>query len=180
LARDVRDTSRTIVTQRRGSGEASGTATERLFPPAAVRVAVASRETTASDPPSEYRPGACNIGRSQRRSRALKAAAAFAVAGGIVAAHFLEYLPSEPLVATVFVPLVLACEWAIQAYDSVCVRLAMLGRYDFRTDGGSGGGGAGEVPGEADRRKDGVRAAKITAVSVLIAGVVTLGLVLAV
>jgi hypothetical protein len=126
-------------------------------------------------PPPEYRPGACNIGDRQRRARALKAALSFVAAGAIVAAELLGYLPTEVLLATAFVPLTLGFEWAIQAYDAFCVRLALLGRYDFRTDGD---GGTGPVADGDDRRRDGVRAAKITAVSVLFGAVATLALLL--
>jgi hypothetical protein len=129
--------------------------------------------STTSDPevPPEYRPGACNIGDRQRRARAAKAAVSFAVAGAIVAAELLGYLPTGVLVATAFVPLTLGFEWAIQAYDAFCVRLALLGRYDFPTTG------PGEVTDLDARSRDRVRAVKITAASVLLAGVTTLALV---
>jgi hypothetical protein len=134
-----------------------------------------SSPTSESDRASEYHPGACNIGGRQRRARARNAVISFAVAGAVVAAELLGYLPNEALLAGVFVPLTLGFEWAIQAYDAFCVRLALLGQYDFRADGG---GSVGEVAGSGDRRRDGFRAAKITAASVLFGAVTTLALVL--
>jgi hypothetical protein len=119
---------------------------------------------------SEYRPGACNIGPRQRRRRAQRAAAAAAVAVGIVAAQLLGVLPDRLLLVGTFVPLALAFEWAIQARESFCVGLALLGRHDVGTDDGEA---TGRVAEPNDRRADQLYATKITATSVLLAGLVT-------
>lgn len=120
-----------------------------------------------------YQPGVCNIGRRQRLGRAGIAAVAFAVTGGLVGAYALALVPEVLLVAA-FVPLALGFEWAFQAYESFCVRLALLGRYDFS---GASDDGVGRVADPGDRRADQVHAAKITAASVLLAAVATYTLV---
>jgi len=120
---------------------------------------------------TDYRPGQCNIGSQQRRRRARIAALAFLAAAAVVAADAAGALPG-PLLLVVFVPLAVGFEWAFQSYESFCVRLAMVGQYAFGDD-------RGDVPEAADRRADRLLAAKITAASVLLAGVVTAALVFA-
>jgi hypothetical protein len=116
---------------------------------------------------SEYQPGVCNIGTAQRRRRFGFATAAAAVAAGYVAACLSGVLPRVLLVG-VFVPLAVAFEWGIQAGSSFCVRLALVGRYDFRGSGGE----RGTVP-EDVRRDDRVQAAKITVAAVALAALTT-------
>jgi hypothetical protein len=116
-----------------------------------------------------YRPAQCNIGRRGRRRRAAFSLAALAVAGGVVGAYLAGALP-ELLLPAVFVPLAIAFEWGIQAYESFCVRLAVLGRYDFS---GEQGDGTGTVGDPSHRREDRRYALRISVVSVTLAAVAT-------
>ncbi len=124
---------------------------------------------------SEYQPGVCNIGTVQRKQRFGYAAAAAAVAVGYVAACLSGVLPRVLLVG-VFVPLAVAFEWGLQAASSFCVRLALVGRYDFRGSDGE----RGTVPSDV-RGDDRLQAAKITVAAIALAatttGVVFVGLV---
>ena len=113
-----------------------------------------------------YRPGRCNIGARQRRSRLAVSLAGFALALLGVLAIAGGFLPRELLVA-VFVPLAVGYEWGLQASTAFCVRLALLSRYDF------GRGTTGTVSDSADRHEDQVQAVKITAVALLLAAVTT-------
>lgn len=124
---------------------------------------------------SEYRPGACNIGRRQRRERALVSVAGFVTAAVIVAAYLAGGIPGVFLVV-VFVPLAVGFEWAIQAYTSFCVVLAARGRYDFS---GEEGGSAGAVSSSAAQRADEVMAVKVTGAAIAVAAAVTAGVVVA-
>lgn len=120
---------------------------------------------------SEYQPASCNIGEPQRRRRWRLAVASFAATGAYVLGVVVGAVPGVLLVG-VFVPLSFGFEWAVQAYTAFCVRLAVLDRYDFRGDGGT----AGSVSDPGHRRADHVYAARITAVSVALAGLTTLSL----
>ncbi|WP_248895586.1 hypothetical protein [Haloplanus halobius] len=118
----------------------------------------------------EYQPGQCNIGSRQRRRRAALAVASMLVALGIVGGYLADELPRFALVV-LFVPLAMAFEWGIQAYESFCVRLAVFGRYDFS---GSGADDAvGTVSDPAARRADRRSALRISVVSVVLAAVTT-------
>ncbi|SEA22795.1 hypothetical protein SAMN04488065_2352 [Haloplanus vescus] len=120
-----------------------------------------------------YQPAQCNIGRRQRFQRAAYAAVAVLVAVGMVVAYLLDAFPRLLLVG-VFAPLALAFEFALQAYESFCVSLALLGKYDFS---GESGGTKGTVSDPADHHDDQLYALRITVVSVALAAVVTVGLV---
>lgn len=117
-----------------------------------------------------YRPGHCNIGARQRRSRLVASFAGFALALLVVLAVASGSLPRELLVG-VFVPLAVGYEWGLQASSAFCVRLAVLSRYDF------GPGATGTVADPDARRVDQVQAVKITAIAVLLAAVTTAFLV---
>lgn len=95
-----------------------------------------------------YRPGYCNIGERQRRSRLLVSVAGFTVALLLVAGVVAGAVPRELLVA-VFVP------------------LAVLNRYDF------GRGASGTVDDPGAQQDDQLQAVKITAVSLLLATLTT-------
>jgi len=132
-----------------------------------------TRYRSASDESSTgrsatYRPGYCNIGRTEQRQRYRYAAVGALAAVGYVAAVVLTRLPSL-LVVGVFAPLALAFEFLVQARTQFCVRFALLGRYDFSGSGGD----AGDVTDPEQRRADAVSAAKVTFVAVLAAGVTT-------
>lgn len=86
----------------------------------------------------------------------------------LVLGYVADVVPG-PLLVAVFVPLAVGFEWGLQAYTSFCVRLALVGRYDLRGDGGD----AGEVSDPSARRDDRLQAAKITCAAVLLAGVTT-------
>ena len=121
---------------------------------------------------SEYEPGYCNIGRPQRRRRYAYAATAFGATVAGVLGVVVGLIPELLLVAA-FVTLALGFEMLIQARTSFCVRLALLGRYDFR-----GEGEAGRVDEAAARHADQIYAVKITAASLLLAALSTAILVL--
>ena len=116
-----------------------------------------------------YRPGYCNIGERQRRSRLLVSGAGFAVAALVVAGVVAGPVPRELLVA-VFVPLAVGYEWGLQASTAFCVRLAVGNRYDF------GRGASGTVDDPGAQQDDQLQAVKITAASLLLA-MLTTGLV---
>jgi hypothetical protein len=121
-----------------------------------------------------YRPAQCNIGRRQRRRRAALSLAALGVAGVVVVAYVVGILP-RLLLAGVFVPLALAFEWGVQAYESFCVRLALLGRYEF--DGETDGDTRGTVTDPQHRREDRRHALRISVVSVVLAAIATAAIV---
>ena len=118
---------------------------------------------------SRYQPSHCNIGARQRTRRLAVAAVAAGLSLVYVLAVAVGVLPQQLLVA-VFVPLSIAFEWGLQAVNRFCVGLALLGRYDFR---GDGGGKAGTVPSPDDRRADRVEAVKTTAIAVVLAAATT-------
>lgn len=117
----------------------------------------------------DYRPAQCNIGSHQRRRRAALSAAGLIVASLVVAAHPVGSLP-ELLLVGVFVPFAVAFEWGIQAYEGFCVRLALLGRYDFAGEDESG---TGAVTDPSHRRRDRRYALRISVISVALAAVAT-------
>jgi len=115
-----------------------------------------------------YQPTHCNIGTRGRKQRLAVAVVAFGLSLLYVLAVAVGILP-DPLLVGVFVPLSIGFEWGLQAYKSFCVRLAMLGRYDFRGEGGQ----AGSVPTPDDRRADRVEAVKVTVIAVVLAAATT-------
>ena len=117
---------------------------------------------------SSYQPASCNIGRRQRKRRLAVAVAAFAVAVAYLGAIAAGSLP-EALLVGAFVPLAVGFEWGVQAVTSFCVRLALVNRYDFRSDGGT----AGSVTDPSDRKADHEYAARITVVACALAGATT-------
>lgn len=124
---------------------------------------------------STYQPSTCNIGPTQRRRRLAIAAVAFALAAAQIVATVLGWLP-EPVLVGVFVPLSIGFEWGLQAHTGFCVRLALLGRYDFR-----GAGGTADAVRDSDhRRADGVQAAKLSIAGVTLSVLTTAVVVLAV
>lgn len=128
----------------------------------------AAPDESSPDRSAAYRPGYCNIGRTEQRRRYRYAAVSALAALGYVAAVVLARLPSF-LVVGAFAPLALAFEFLVQARTQFCVRYALQGRYDF----GGSGGDAGDVTDPEERRADAVSAAKVTFVAVLAAGVTT-------
>ena len=118
----------------------------------------------------DYRPAQCNIGPHQRRRRAALAVGGLAAAGVVVVAHLAGYLP-ELLLVGVFVPFAVAFEWGIQAYEGFCVRLALLGRYDFSGDDAAES--TGSVTDPDHRRRDRRHALRISVISVILAAVAT-------
>ena len=117
---------------------------------------------------NEYEPATCNIGRGERRRRAIVSALAF---GGAVLYLSICLVADVPTVlfGGVFVPLAIGFEWVIQAHAAFCVRLALLNRYDFRSDGGE----VGEVADPQSERADRIQAAKITVGALVFAGFTT-------
>jgi hypothetical protein len=116
-----------------------------------------------------YQPAQCNIGRRQRYWRAALACVSLLVAVGIVVAYAVGVVPRLLLVG-VFAPLALAFEFGIQAYESFCVTLALLGKYDFTDE-------SGRVTDSANRHADRRYALRISVVSVVLAAILTLALV---
>ncbi|MFC7176056.1 hypothetical protein [Halosegnis marinus] len=124
-----------------------------------------------SAPPSaesRYRPGACNIGGSERRRRYRYAAVAFAAAAAYLAAVLVVGAPTF-LLAGLFVPFSLGTEWALQARRSFCASLALSGRYSFDGDGG-------EVD-DADAHRSDRNAGLVFAGLGILAGAVATGIV---
>lgn len=119
-----------------------------------------------------YRPAQCNIGHRGRRRRAASAVVSGLVAAAFVVAYLVGAVPQLLLIG-VFAPLALAFEFAFQAYESFCVGLALLGRYDFSAEDG----GTGRVTDPSNRRDDQLYALRISVASVGLAAVVTAGLV---
>lgn len=119
----------------------------------------------SGDAPTEYRPGACNIGTEQRRHRrrlsALTAVLGFGYALGVA---ILE-LPTFLLLG-VFVPLMLSLEWAIESRRSFCIRLALAGKFAFGEETGT-------VDEPAARQRDTTAAVRITVIAVIGATVLT-------
>ncbi|MWG35750.1 hypothetical protein [Halomarina oriensis] len=128
----------------------------------------ATADDSRSDDRTEYRPGVCNIGRTEQRRRYRYAAVGALVTLGYLAALVVTDAPTG-LVLGAFAPLALAVEFSIQARTQFCVRFALRGRYDFTGSGGD----SGRVTASANRRADTVSAAKVTVFSLLVAGVAT-------
>lgn len=122
---------------------------------------------------SGYQPGRCNISQQQRRRRYVVSIAAFLAAGIYVGVYLAGLLPRE-LLFGVFVPLAIGFEWFIEAHDAFCVRLALLNRYDF---GSNGADERERVTDPQSQRADRVQAVKITAAGLTLAGVTTAVLV---
>jgi hypothetical protein len=118
-----------------------------------------------------YQPAQCNIGRRQRRQRAAYAGVSALGAAAFVVAYLVGAIP-QLLRIGVFAPLSLAFEFTLQAYESFCVGLALLGKYDFSGEGETGG-----VTDPSNRRDDRLYALRITVVSVTLAALVTAVLV---
>ncbi|GAD51622.1 hypothetical protein MBEHAL_0382 [Halarchaeum acidiphilum MH1-52-1] len=116
---------------------------------------------------SSYRAGVCNIGRRERRRRYAYAALSFLIAVAFVLGAALDVIPHE-LVPALFVPLALAIEWYLQASKSFCALLALLGKYSFRESDERG-----TVSDPDDRAVDRASAVRITAISVVVAALVT-------
>ncbi|WP_435101730.1 hypothetical protein [Halarchaeum sp. P4] len=116
---------------------------------------------------TSYRPGACNIGRRERRRRYRFATAGFVVAAAIVVAVVLGALP-EAILPAIFVPLAVAIEWFLQASKSFCVILGLLGKYSFEERGETG-----TVEDPEAHREDRASAVRITATSVVAAVLIT-------
>ncbi|AXG05252.1 hypothetical protein DU500_01755 [Haloplanus rubicundus] len=108
-----------------------------------------------------------------RRRRLAYAVASAVVAVGIVGSYLVGAVPRLVLIG-VFGPLALAFEFGVQAYESFCVSLALLGRYDFRAEGS----GRGRVTDPTNRRGDQRYALRISVVCVGLAAGVTAILVL--
>lgn len=116
---------------------------------------------------STYRAGVCNIGERERRRRYTYAAAALVAAGAFVLSVAIGVVPHE-LVPALFVPLALATEWYLQASKSFCAFLALVGRYSFEDAGERG-----TVSDPDARAADQKYAVRITAISVVVAALVT-------
>jgi len=101
---------------------------------------------------SEYQPGACNIGATQRRARRLAGIGSFAVAGAMVLAATVGVLPAGVLPATA--PFVFG-GWVgvLQDYYGFCVAFGALARYDLSGSGGTAGSVADSEAVRADRRQ---------------------------
>ena len=101
---------------------------------------------------SEYQPGVCNIGATQRRARRLSGIGSFGIAGAIVLAVALAQLPSGALWLTV--PFVFG-GWVgtLQDYFQFCVAFGALARYDLSGSGGSSGSVAEREAVRADRKR---------------------------
>ena len=117
-----------------------------------------------------YQPAQCNIGRRQRYRRAAYAGLSALAAVVYVGAYLAGVLP-QFLLPGIFAPLALAFEMALQAYESFCVSLALLGKYDFGDDQ------SGRVADSTDRRNDQLYALRISVVSFGLAAIVTVALV---
>ena len=127
---------------------------------------------STDDPPpdrsSSYRPGDCNIGRTEQRKRYRYAGVGVLTAVAYLATVTALGAPTA-LVLGVFAPLSLAYEFLVQARTQFCVKFALLGRYDFSASGGE----AGAVTDPTNRRADASSALRITVVSVVAAAVTT-------
>jgi hypothetical protein len=101
---------------------------------------------------SEYQPGVCNIGATQRRARRLSGVGSFGIAGAILVAVALAQLPTAFLWATA--PFVFG-GWigVLQDYFNFCVAFGALARYDLSGSGGSSGTVAERAAVRADRRR---------------------------
>lgn len=120
-----------------------------------------------------YRPGACNIGRDQRRRR-LYAGAASLVAAVAYTAWLLATDASYRLLAGTGVLLFGAILGYLQYRLEFCVGFAALARYDL----GGSGGDAGSVQERTALYEDRMRAVQIVVVSIALAGLLTVGVYL--
>lgn len=121
---------------------------------------------------TEYQPGVCNIGATQRRARRLAGVGSFGVVVAIVLAVALGSLPTGVLPVTT--PFVFG-GWVgiLQDYYGFCVAFGALARYDLSGSGGTAGSVAEREAVQADRRK----AVKIVAVAAVLTVVTTGALV---
>lgn len=121
--------------------------------------------SNTSELPAEYRPGTCNIDAAERRRRRQYAVVAAIVAVTWVIVVAMGLFP-DPSLLIVFVPVMLAIEWTIEAQTAFCVRLAVRGKY--RIDGTTS-----VVDDPTDRSVDAARAVRITISAAAVATVVT-------
>lgn len=84
---------------------------------------------------TQYQPGACNIGRAERRKRYLSGVLGFAATALLVAAVATLQVSPTWLLASV-APLFVGFLGVLQARAGFCVGFAMAGVYDVSDDGG--------------------------------------------
>lgn len=116
---------------------------------------------------TEYEPGACNIGRAERRVRYGFGAASFVVAAGLVLAVPVLSWPRWVLLLSVL-PLFGGFIGYYQGREAFCVRFAVAGVYNVTDRLGTHERVAGDDASRADRR----RARRLTARAALSAAVV--------
>lgn len=119
---------------------------------------------------TEYRPGACNIGRDQRRRR-LYAGGASLAAAVVSTAWVLATDGGDQLLAVSGLLLFGAVVGYLQYRLEFCVGFAALARYDLGED-------AGTVQERTALYEDRMRAVQIVVLSLAIAGLLTAGIFL--
>ncbi|MFO7794419.1 MAG: hypothetical protein R6V35_05610 [Candidatus Nanohaloarchaea archaeon] len=114
---------------------------------------------------TEYKPGKCNIGKTEKRNRAILGASGLLTAALMAGLIVQQDLPNSIMLFT-FIPFLLGFEGIFQALNSFCVHYAHKGVYNE-------GEGLKEVTDEESREKDKDKAKRIHGASVISAAICT-------
>ena len=113
----------------------------------------------------EYKPGECNIGKTEKRNRAILGGSGLLTAALMTGIIVQQDLPNFVTLLT-FIPFLLGFEGIFQALNSFCVHYAHKGVYNE-------GEGLQEVPDEESREKDSEKAKRIHGASIISSAICT-------
>ncbi len=115
---------------------------------------------------TEYKPGECNIGKTEKRNRAILGFSGLLTAALMSGIIVQQDLPNAVMLFT-FVPFLLGFEGIFQALNSFCVHYAHKGVYNE-------GEGLEEVSDSESRQKDVEKAKRIHGVSIVASAICTI------
>lgn len=114
---------------------------------------------------TQYKPGECNVGKTEKRNRAILGGSGILTAALMAGLIVQQSLPNFIMLFT-FIPFLLGFEGVFQALNSFCVHYAHKGVYNE-------GKGLKEVADEESKEKDHEKAKRIHGASVISAAVCT-------
>lgn len=115
---------------------------------------------------TEYKPGECNIGKTEKRNRAILGASGLLTAALMAGIIVQQGLPKSVMLLT-FIPFLLGFEGIFQALNSFCVHYAHKGVYNE-------GEGLKDVPDKESREKDAQKAKRIHGISIISSAICTI------
>jgi len=114
---------------------------------------------------TEYKPGECNIGKTEKRNRAILGASGLLTAALMTGIIVQQDLPGFVMLFT-FIPFLLGFEGVFQSLNSFCVHYAHKGVYNE-------GNGLKQVSDQESMEKDSQKAKRIHASSIVSAAICT-------